>query len=55
MKRCEKRKANVKNVKRKRRKRVEEEAIIKKNINIVVYCTDCAWFKLCEIVGIINV
>ena len=34
-------------------KRVEEEAIIK-NINIVVYCTDCVWYKLCEIVRIIK-
>jgi len=49
MKRCEK------NVKRKS----EEESggggyYYKKNINIVVYCTDCVWYKLCEIVRIIK-
>ena len=41
-------------MKKRVRKRVEEEAIIKKNINIVVYCIDCVWYKLCEIVRIIK-
>ena len=50
MKRCEKRKRMW--------KKSEEESggggYYKKNINIVVYCIDCVWYKLCEIVRIIK-
>ena len=43
-----------KNVKRKSMEESGGGGYYKKNINIVVYCTDCVWYKLCEIVRIIK-